>query len=162
MRVFLSLIGVFLLVNSSAYSATDITIAKKVLDQNLKKDGGGIVSDHKKCPRKTDNFIEVLTSSESAKIDSNRSAVVIFTELCNGGNRLGEYLVITEGNTGHLISDADIGDLNFLVDKVTANGNLILMEGKKWGKEDGHCCPSLDGTIEYNIDTKKQRFIPKK
>jgi hypothetical protein len=147
---------------SSAYSASDTLIANKVLDHDLRKGGGGIVTSHKKCPRKTDNLIEVSTGIEKAKIDSNRSAVVVFTELCNGGNRLGEYLVITEGNSGRLITDAEIGDLNFLVDKVTVNGNLILMDGKKWDKEDGHCCPSLEGTIEYNLDTKKQRFIPKK
>jgi hypothetical protein len=162
MRKILPFMVISCMVPSCVCSASEATNAYNVLDQNLRKSGGGLVSSHKKCPRKIDNMIEVLTGSESAKIDLNRSAVVVFTELCSGGNRLGEYLIITDHNSGHLISDIEIGDYNFLVDKVSVNGNLILMEGQKWGKEDGHCCPSIGGTLEYNIDSKKQRFIPKK
>ncbi len=162
MRVILSLISVFFIVNSSAYPASNTNIANKVLDQSLRKGGGGIVPAQRKCPRNTDNMLEVPVQTKVAKIDSKRSAVVVYTELCNGGNRSGEYLIITEGNSGQFISDAEIGDLNFTVDKIAVNGNLILLTGSKWQKEDAHCCPSLDGIIEYNLDTKKQRFIPKK
>lgn len=135
-------------------AAQEVNTARNVLQAR-----GLIVRTNKTCPKTKETFLSYPIKYLTTKIDKIRSATVVFTELCNGGNMLQEYLVLTKGTKGVWLENADIGDLNFSVEAISARADHILLKGQRWKGSDPHCCPSLSGILSYNIITKKQRFI---
>ena len=69
--------------------------------------------------------------------------------MCNGGNGHGQYLVVTQGGSAHVVTSAEIADMSFLGQISRVAGTSVFLKGYRWGPNDPHCCPSREATLEY-------------
>jgi hypothetical protein len=128
----------------------------------LIKDGGGLVSEKSLCPKAAGNLIEYVTRVEFVPVDATTNALLLSSEMCGGGNKHGQYLYISKSwGGGDLVTHAEIGDMSFIGRISHVEGGTIYLVGNRWMPNDPHCCPSKDGTLEYNVTTKQHVFSVK-
>ncbi len=101
---------------------------------------------------------EYVTDTQIVPINASSNAILLNSEMCGGGNKNGQYLVITRNGTARVVTDAEIGDMSFLGKITHVEGGIIYLSGMRWLKNDPHCCPSKKAVLEYNIKTYKHRF----
>jgi hypothetical protein len=158
MTKFLRIYAVMLMLLIPAYSsAGEIDSAAQILDQFLKNKGRGAVSKRASCPNNSSD-IEYFVDYTHKPVDDNSSIVNAFTMLCPEGNSVNQYLILLQGSGGRVIAGDLIGDMNFKGDDIRIDGDTIIIEGVKWSPNDAHCCPSKEGTLEYNIKTGKHKY----
>ena len=68
-------------------------------------------------------------------------------------------LVIVEGGTARVVTDAEIKDMSFLASNIYLDGDTLKLYGSRWINADPHCCPSKKATLEYNLKTHRHKFI---
>jgi hypothetical protein len=83
---------------------------------------------------------------------------LIDTGICSGGNKHGQYFVVTHQGAARLITDAGIDDMSFLGKIGYVDGDIVYFDGVRWLPNDPHCCPSKNATLEYNLKTGKHKF----
>lgn len=104
---------------------------------------------------------EFVEDYQVVPIDKISNAILISTRMCGGGNKHGQYFVISGKRKVELITDAEIDDMSFLGQITGVRGGVVYFKGVRWMPGDPHCCPSKEGTLEYNIRTKKHKFTLK-
>jgi len=154
---FLVMLGVLHSINVRTSEAGEVSIATDALDKFLKKRGEGAVSQREKCP-KTSADIWYAIDYKIVPINDSSSAVTVFAMLCPEGNYSDEYLIIIENGKGRVVANDLIGVSKFMSSNMWVQGNTIYLEGSKWLTNDAHCCPSKEGTLEYNIKTDRHKF----
>lgn len=133
----------------------ELKSAREAVDRALKNDGGGgLVARQSACPQSADDASEYITRVELAPV-GEWDAALIDTAMCGGGNRHGQYLVITRHGKSHLVTDAEIGDMSFLGQINHIDGNKLFLSGNRWLPDDPHCCPSRRAVLEYDVETGK-------
>jgi hypothetical protein len=137
--------------------AGEISISTETLDLFLKKRGEGAVSQREKCP-KTNTNVQYIVDYKVVPIDDSSSAVAVFTMACPEGNSTDQFLMIIRNGNGRVIASDLIGDLRFKGDDMWVGGDTIYLKGVKWLGGDAHCCPSKEGTFEYNISNGSHKF----
>jgi hypothetical protein len=78
--------------------------------------------------------------------------------LCPEGNSVDQFLMIIQNGVGRVIASELVGDLKFKGDDMWVDGNTLYLKGEKWSGDDAHCCPSKEGTFEYNISSGSHKF----
>lgn len=140
---------------SGVARADELKSAREAVDRALKNDeGGGLVARQSACPQSTDDASEYITRVELAPV-GEWDAVLIDTAMCGGGNRHGQYLVITRHGKSRLVTDTEIGDMSFLGQINHIDGNKLFLSGNRWLPDDPHCCPSRRAVLEYDVETGK-------
>jgi hypothetical protein len=91
-------------------------------------------------------------------INASSNAILINSEMCGGGNKNGQYLVVAQNGKSEVITNAEIGDMSFLGKITHVDGDVIYLSGMRWLENDPHCCPSKDAVLEYNVKTHKHGF----
>jgi hypothetical protein len=105
----------------------------------------GIVSRYAACPpTEQGGMLEYMDGFQLVPIDEKRDAILIDTHQCGGGNKHGQYFLISANGKCDLIRDPKIGDMSF--------------KGMRWTDSDAHCCPSREGTLEYDVSTGRYKF----
>jgi hypothetical protein len=128
-----------------------------------RKDGGGLVGSINLCPslnisESLDQDWQYVAKSQIVSINSTDNAILIDSELYNGGNGYGQYLVIVQKSKAKVITNAEIHDMSFLGNISRVEDHTVYLEGYRWEPNDAHCCPSREATLEYNIRTGQHRF----
>ena len=49
--------------------------------------------------------------------------------------------------------------MSFIAQQMSASDGVVSLYGSRWMPDDAHCCPSKEGTLEYDTKNKKHRFI---
>jgi uncharacterized protein/predicted aspartyl protease len=143
--------------------ADDLRNAQNSIGSLLQKNGGGLAANQKGCPsidisdRANDGW-EYVEKTQSVAINETSTAILIDSEMCNGGNGYGQYLVITESGSARVITNAEIADMSFLGSISRVEENSVILTGHRWGPNDPHCCPSREATLEYDIRTGQHKF----
>jgi hypothetical protein len=160
MKYFLLFCGtfIFLWVCISDSIADDLQSSREAVSQLLKKEGGGLVAQESKCPKKIVNLWEFVTDTQVVPINASSNAILINSEMCGGGNKNGQYLVVAQNGKSEVITNAEIGDMSFLGKITHVDGDIIYLSGMRWLENDPHCCPSKDAVLEYNVKTHKHGF----
>jgi hypothetical protein len=152
-------VTVFLVVACTPVLADDLQKTRSAVNTALIKDGGGLVSDKSLCPKAAGSLIEYVTRIEVVPVDATTNALLLSSEMCGGGNKHGQYLYISKpSGGGDLVNNAEIGDMSFIGRISHVEGGTIYLVGNRWMPNDPHCCPSKDGTLEYNVTTKQHVF----
>lgn len=153
MRKILLFLLPMVLINSYAYSASDLNIAFQAIKSYEKKLGYNLLV--KECSSKT--FLKHAPSPFATplrtKIDSERSAIVMNIERCEG-NTTWQHFVLTNRSVGHVVEFKE----EFLIDKISVKRDIVILEGYTRRDDDGHY-PSHPAKIEYNLVSKKYRLI---
>ena len=149
----------FLVALAGPAHADDIQNAYMAVNALLQKDGGGLVPRRVSCPEGHDNSVEWATSATVVEISETDRAILVDSGHCNGGNGSGQYLVIVEGGTARVVTDAEIKDMSFLASNIYLDGDTLKLYGSRWINADPHCCPSKKATLEYNLKTHRHKFI---
>jgi hypothetical protein len=151
----------FFVVGSTA-AADDLQKARSAANTYLIQSGAGLVPDKAFCPNTPANSVEYVSRFEGVPINATSTAILLSTEMCGGGNKHGQYFYISKSSGGgDLVTDAEIGDMSFLGRITRAENNIVYFEGRQWRPNDPHCCPSTEGTLEYNVGTRKHTFLSK-
>jgi hypothetical protein len=143
---------------AGAARAEDIQNAYAAVNALLQKNGGGLVPRQASCPQGHDNSVEWATSATVVEIGETDRAILIDSGHCNGGNGSGQYLVIVQGGTAQVVTDAEIKDMSFLASNMYLDGDSLKLYGNRWLKTDPHCCPSKKATLEYSLKTHRHKF----
>jgi hypothetical protein len=152
-------VTLFLVVACTPALADDLQKTRSAVNTALIKDGGGLVSDKALCPSAAGNLFEYVTRIEFVPVNATTNALLLSSEMCGGGNKHGQYLYISKSwGGGDLVTDAEIGDMSFIGRISHVEGGAIYLVGNRWMPNDPHCCPSKEGTLEYNVNTKKHVF----
>jgi hypothetical protein len=139
--------------------ADDLQKARSAVNSFLVKDGGGLVSSKALCPPAVGNLQEYVTRIEFVPVNATTNALLLSSEMCGGGNKHGQYLYISKSwGGGDLVTDAEIGDMSFIGSISHVEGDTVYLFGNRWMPNDPHCCPSKQGTLEYNVTTKQHAF----
>jgi hypothetical protein len=139
--------------------ADDLQRARNAVNSFLVKDGGGLVSSKALCPPSVGNLQEYVTRIEFVPVSATTNALLLSSEMCGGGNKHGQYLYISKSSGGgDLITDAEIGDMSFIGRLSHVEGDTVYLYGNRWTANDAHCCPSKEGTLSYNVATRKHAF----
>jgi clan AA aspartic protease (TIGR02281 family) len=152
-------------VPSKSVLAADLQKAERALGTFLGKDGGGLVTTRSACPggESSDDINigwEVVRATEVAPIEGVGNAILIDTSQCGGGNKHGQYLVITRDGSANVITNAEIDDMSFIGRSIRAEGTSLFLPGVRWRPHvDPHCCPFAEATLQYDVKTGKHRFI---
>jgi hypothetical protein len=149
---------IFLCCSISTTIADDLKSSREAVSRFLEKDDGGLVAQQSECPKKAGNLWEFVTDAQIVPINTTSNAILINSEMCGGGNKNGQYLVITQHGKSEVVTNAEIGDMSFLGKLTHVDGDVVYLSGKRWLENDPHCCPSRDAVLEYNIKTRKHRF----
>jgi hypothetical protein len=75
---------VFLWVCISDSIADDLQSSREAVSQLLKKEGGGLVVQESKCPKKIGNLWEFVTDTQVVPINASSNAILINSEMCGG------------------------------------------------------------------------------
>jgi hypothetical protein len=156
-KFMVSTTALIMTISATYCKAGEIDTAIQALDQFLKTNNGGAVVKRDKCPT-TSEEIQYLVDYTHKPVDTDTSIVNAFTMLCPDGNSTNQYLILLKGNSGRVIAPELIGDMNFKGDDISIEGDTIFMKGVKWLSNDAHCCPSKEGTLEYNIRTGAHKY----
>ena len=143
----------------SARSAIDQFLRASVAAEcdSLAHCSAGLVRHRDYCP--TDAHLEeYAVEYHVVPINRMANAILIWTRPCGGGNKIGQYFAIATGGEVELITDAEIGDMSFIAQGMSASDGVVSLYGSRWMPNDAHCCPSKEGTLEYDTRTKKHRF----
>jgi hypothetical protein len=154
---FLFMLCISFLITVQNSQAGEVSIATEALNSFLKKRGDGAVSQSEKCPKTSDNIWYAI-DYKIVPINDSSSAMTVFVMLCPQGNYSDEYLIVIENGKGRVVANDLIGVSKFMSSSMWVQGNTIYLEGSKWLTNDAHCCPSKEGTLEYNIKTNQHRF----
>lgn len=147
----------FLEINSFLKNDWKKVIAREGGD--LKKIKTGIVARESRCPiREKSGMIEYMDHYQAVPIDDNSKAILIDTHQCGGGNKHGQYLIISSGEQCKIVTEPEIGDMAFLGKSLYVSDGKIILKGMKWLSDDPHCCPSKAGTLEYSVSSGKYIF----
>jgi hypothetical protein len=142
--------------------ADDLQKARSAANSYLIQSGAGLVLDKALCPNAPANSVEYVSRFEGVPINATTTAILLSTEMCGGGNKHGQYFYISKSSGGgDLVTDAEIGDMSFLGRISHSESNIVYFEGERWMPNDPHCCPSKEGTLEYNVVTRKHTFKSK-
>jgi hypothetical protein len=134
----------------------ELRSAREAVDRALKNDdGGGLVARQSACPQSADDGSEYVTRVEIMPVGDSADATLIDSAMCGGGNKHGQYLVVTRHGKSRLVTDAEIGDMSFLGEISRVDGNKVFLSGNRWLPDDPHCCPSRRAVLEYDIETGK-------
>ena len=161
-----SRLRIFLYVTLISFSTTtsacadELQNAQTVIDKFLGRDGGGLVSHYNNCEKDADTYDarEYVEDYQIVPIDSISNAMLISTRMCSGGNKHGQYFVIARKGKAEHITNAEIDDMSFIGKIREVSDGVVYFDGVRWLPNDPHCCPSKQGTLEYNIKTKKHKF----
>jgi len=119
----------------------------------------GIVPDPHSCPPSDQSgMLEYMDKYQVDWVDENTNAVLIDTHQCGGGNKHGQYFLISRGEKCDLVKDPEIGDMQFIADRMYSRDGVVYLVGYKWRSDDPHCCPSREGTLEYVPRTGRYSF----
>lgn len=133
----------------------ELRSAREAVDRALKNDeGGGLVARQSACPQSVDDPSEYITRVEFVPVGDS-DAVLIDSAMCGGGNRHGQYLIVTRRGKSRLVTDTEIGDMSFLGQIMRVDGNKVVLSGNRWLPDDPHCCPSRRAVLEYDVETGK-------
>lgn len=123
------------------------------------KDREGLVPRLAKCPPpdKAD-LIEYVNKYQVVPVEDDIDAVLLDTQECGTGNKHGQYLVIAKGASCELITEPEIGDMHFIAHDIYATDDGVTLQGHKWTGDDPHCCPSREGTLDYQVSTGAYTF----
>jgi hypothetical protein len=158
----LSMVSLSFFVVGSPAAADDLQKARSATNSYLIQSGAGLVLDKALCPNVPSNTVEYVSRFEGVPINATTTAILLSTEMCGGGNKHGQYFYISKSSGGgDLVTDAEIGDMSFLGRNSRAENNMVYFEGRQWRPNDPHCCPSTEGTLEYNVVTRKHAFRSK-
>jgi hypothetical protein len=165
---------VILLLLTQAAAADEISCSSAAVDSFLKADWQkysakepsgpkdekvGIVPRYAKCPpMEQGGMLEYMDSFQLTPVDEHTDAILIDTHQCGGGNKHGQYFLISRHNKCDVITKPEIGDMAFIAENMYANDRTVVLKGIKWTRDDPHCCPSSEGTLEYNVDTGQYVF----
>ncbi len=144
--------------------AADVLRAQSAIGAVLQRNTGGLATKRSSCPsrdisdRANDGW-EFVTGTQAAPIDETSNAILIDSNMCNGGNGHGQYLVISQKGSTRIITDAEIADMSFLGSSIRVEGTSVFLTGVRWGTDDPHCCPSNKATLQYDIRTGQHKFI---
>ena len=120
----------------------------------------GLVSRPSKCPSMQEGgLLEFVDKVQIVKISGKTGAALIDTHQCGGGNKHGQYLVISQGMKCNIVEDPEIGDMRFIASIIYARDDGVVLKGIKWTKDDPHCCPSEQGTLSYRVSSGSYRFL---
>jgi hypothetical protein len=72
--------------------------------------------------------------------------------------KYGQYLLITRNGKCDAVTKPATGDMAFIADNMYANDNIVTLKGNKRADNGPHCCPSAEGTLDYNAVTKQYSF----
>ncbi|MDJ0447833.1 hypothetical protein [Methylocystis sp. JR02] len=134
----------------------ELRSAREAVDRALKNDeGGGLVARQSACPQSVDDASEYITRVELAPVGDSTDITLIDSAMCGGGNRHGQYLVVTRRGKSNLVRDTEIGDMSFLGEIMRVDGNKVVLSGNRWLPDDPHCCPSRRAVLEYDVETGK-------
>jgi hypothetical protein len=87
--------------------ADDLQKARSAVNSFLVKDGGGLASSRGLCPPSVGNLQEYVTRIEFVPVSATTNALLLYSEMCGGGNKHGQYLYISKSSGGgDLITDA--------------------------------------------------------
>lgn len=112
-----------------------------------------------KCPpMEQGGMLEYMDSFQLVPVDDHTDAILINTHQCSGGNKHGQYFIISRNGKCDAVTKPEIGDMAFIADSMFADNDVVTLNGIKWGDNDPHCCPSSEGTLEYNVVTKQYSF----
>jgi hypothetical protein len=150
--------ALLILVSVVAARADDVQTAREAVSSTLQKDGGGLVPFQAACPQKNADPWGFVSSSVVVPIDKANSAVLVNVGMCDGGNGHGQFLVILENGTPHLVQGTEIGDMSFIGLNMFSDGDSVTLYGDRWLKSDAHCCPSKKATLEYNLKTHQHKL----
>lgn len=119
----------------------------------------GLVRKYAKCPpMEQGGMLEYMDNFQLTPIDEYTDAILIDTHQCGGGNKHGQYFLISRNGKCDVVTKPAIGDMAFIADSMYANENVVTLNGTKWADSDPHCCPSSEGTLDYNVVTKQYAF----
>lgn len=156
-----ALLAIFYIASIGLCAAGEISIATETLSSFLKQRGGyrgkGAVSQREKCPKSSAD-IQYITDYKIVPINDSSSAVSVFTMSCPEGNSVDQFLIIIQNGKGQVVASDLVGDSNFKGGEMWVDGNTLYLQGDKWARDDAHCCPSKEGTFEYNISTGSHKF----
>ena len=158
----LLLLGVFSFpINGKAqeHQIDEISTATITLNRFLteRDPESGFVRGQQACPKDTDAFLEYGTSFEVKPIDKTSSIVTIYAMSCPVGNGVDEYIVYIKNGKGRVVANDLVGAMKMQGD-VWVDGDNLYIKGNKWLEQDAHCCPSLSGTLKYNLKTGYSNF----
>lgn len=112
----------------------------------------GLVPRQSKCPPMEEGgLLEFIDKFQVVSVADNIDATLIDTHQCGGGNKHGQYLVISKGRKCNVVTEPEIGDMAFIATEMYATDNGVVLKGVKWTKDDPHCCPSKQGTLTYQV-----------
>lgn len=104
---------------------------------------------------------QYITNIQVVPMNPKTRAVLINTMGCSGGNGVGIFFILVNGAKGRVITNTALGDMSFLGNIQSADGDTIVFSGARWLPDDPHCCPSQQGTLTYDIRSGKQTFDTK-
>jgi len=104
---------------------------------------------------------QYITNVQVVPMSPKTRAVLINTMGCSGGNGVGIFFILVNGNKGRVITNTALGDMSFLGNIQSADGDTVVFSVARWLQDDPHCCPSQQGTLTYNIRSGKQTFDTK-
>jgi hypothetical protein len=158
----LKMVSLSFFVVGTPAAADDLQKARSAANSYLIQSGAGLVLDKALCPNALANAVEYVSRFEGVPINATTTAILLSTEMCGGGNKHGQYFYISKSSGGgDLVTDAEIGDMSFRGRISHAESNIVYFEGERWMPNDPHCCPSKEGTLEYNVVTRKHTFKSK-
>ena len=144
-------INAYLKADWDKYAASDPSASKN--------EKTGIVPRYATCPpMEQGGMLEYMDSFQLVPIDEKRDAILIDTHQCGGGNKHGQYFLISANGKCDFVRDPKIGDMSFIAESMFANENIVTLKGRKWTESDAHCCPSREGALEYNANTGRYAF----
>lgn len=147
----------------SDFDGKSLGFALSAVHDHLSKQGSGLVDRHETCPKndQTEWGFKFVRAIDLKPIDGTRTAVLIDTNQCSGGNESGQYLAIAIGPNAQLILKDFIGDMRFAITQYHVGDNSTLqLKGLRWKENDPHCCPSQKGTLSYNLATGATNYQP--
>jgi|SRR5208337_128634 len=126
----------------------------------VKEEKTGIVLRNSSCPPADESgMIEYMDRYDVVSLEENINAILIDTHQCGGGNKHGQYFLFSKGERCTLVTDPEIGDMKFIAESMySPDGRVVTLKGMKWTREDAHCCPSKEGTLEYNFLDGSYKF----
>jgi hypothetical protein len=134
------------------YAAKELSASK---DEKV-----GLIPRHAKCPpMEQGGMLEYMDSFTLTPVGGDVDGILIDTHQCGGGNKSGQYFVVSRNGKCEMALTSEVGDMSFIAESMFATDNGVTLRGRKWMSNDAHCCPSREGTLDY--DVKTGRFVYK-
>jgi hypothetical protein len=138
--------------------AHNLLSSREAVSEYLKREGGGLVARQSNCPKEPGNLWEFVIDTQAVPMNASSNAILINSEMCGGGNKMGQYLVVVRNGKSEVITNAEIGDMSFIGEITRIDGDVVHLSGTKWLQNDPHCCPSKNADLEYNVKTHQHKF----